>query len=170
MSDIHEGVTLGEGGTSKEPVVERALEHLVDIVNRLIRREIATAAALETAGERLDDGALARLAIELEASHRERIDSLSTLVTDLGGDPAESSNLRSLLDRARVRLRELRGDAGILEALSAIETELASEYRGELGAVGFTDDERQVLAIGLFAADRADRKLRAAAPQAPAVH
>ena len=161
MSDIHEGVTLGEGA-SGQPVVERALEHLVDIVNRVIRREIATAAALETAAEHLDDDALGQLAIELEAVHRDRIGALSALATDLGGEPAESSNLRSLVDRARVRLRELRGDTGIVEALLAIETELASEYRRELGTVGFTHDERQVLAIGLFAADRAVRKLRAA--------
>ncbi|HEU5056072.1 MAG TPA: hypothetical protein VFU21_06090, partial [Kofleriaceae bacterium] len=54
MSDIHEGVTLGEGVSGAEPITERALEHLSDVVNGLIRREIAAAAALETAADRLD--------------------------------------------------------------------------------------------------------------------
>ena len=46
MSDIHEGVTLGDGSPSKEPLVDRALEHLVEIVNRLVRREIGACVAL----------------------------------------------------------------------------------------------------------------------------
>lgn len=167
MTDIHEGVTLGEGGSAGEPLIDRALEHLVDVVNRLIRREIAAAAALATAAERLDEPERAQLVLALEAGHRERVEHLSTLAVDLGGDPAETSNLRSLLDRARVRLHELRGDAGILEALDAIEGELVEEYRDAIETVGFTDDERAVLALGLGEAIDAANRLRGDAP-APA--
>ncbi len=161
MSDIHEGVSLGEGGPTAEPLVERALEHLIDIVNHLIRREIAASAALTSAAEHLEARDLAQLALAIEARHRDRVASLSQLVVDLGGEPAESSNFRSLFDRARVRMRELSGDGGAMEALAAIESELAEQYRDAAHTVGFTDDERAVLAVGLAAADDAAGRLRA---------
>jgi hypothetical protein len=162
MSDIHEGVTLGEGA-SGQPVVERALDHLVHLVNRLIRREMATAAALDTAAEHLDAGEDADLARHLEGCHRDQIEHLGALASELGGEPAAGSNLRSLIDRARVRLRELRGDRGILDALAAIEDELCAEYREVIATVGFTDDERELLSVGLAAAADAVRRLRATA-------
>jgi uncharacterized protein (TIGR02284 family) len=165
MSNIHEGVTLGEGGPTAEPLVERALEHLIDIVNGLVRREIATAAALETAAERLDAADLAQLALALEAGHRDHIGALSSLVTDLGGEPAESSSLRSFIDRARVRLHELTGDDGILEALANIEVELTQAYHDAVATVGFTDDERAILLVALSAAEEAAGVLRGARPR-----
>jgi hypothetical protein len=81
-------------------------------------------------------------------------------VVDLGGEPAESSNLRSLLDRARVRLRELAGDDGAASALAAIEIDLIEQYRDAIAVVGFTDDERAILAVGLAAAEEAAGRLR----------
>ncbi|HEU5059936.1 MAG TPA: hypothetical protein VFU21_25570, partial [Kofleriaceae bacterium] len=99
----------------------------------------------------------------LEAIHRDQIEHLSALVLQLGGEAADSSNLRSLLDRARVRLRELRGDRGILDALASIEAELVEEYRDAVATVGFTDDERELLAVGLTTASDAMRRLRALA-------
>jgi hypothetical protein len=161
MSDIHEGVTLGEGAPSKEPLVERALEHLIDIVNHLIRREIAASAALTSAADHLVSRDLAQVALALEAGHRVHVAALSQLVTDLGGEPAESSNLRSLIDRARVRLRELAGDDGAMEALAAIEIELIEQYRDAIATVGFTDDERGILEAGRAAAEEAAGRLRA---------
>jgi uncharacterized protein (TIGR02284 family) len=162
MSDIHEGVTLGEGASSEEPLVERALEHLIDIVNHLIRREIAASAALTTAADHLDSHDLAQLALAIEAGHRDHIAALTRLVVDLGGEPSESSNLRSLLDRVRVRLRELAGDDGAVESLAAIEGELADQYRDAIDTVGFTDDERAIMAVGRSAAVEAVARLRAA--------
>jgi len=159
MSDIHEGVSLGEGGPTGEPLVERALEHLIDIVNHLIRREIAASAALTSAAEHLEARDLAQLALAMEARHRDRVASLSQLVVSLGGEPAESSNFRSLLDRTRVRLRELAGDDGAMEALATIESELADQYQDAIQTVGFTDDERAVLAVGLAAARDAAGRL-----------
>lgn len=163
MSDIHEGVTLGEGAPSEEPLVDRALEHLVDLVNRLLRREMAAAEAVETAEERLEAPDHALLARAIENGHRDRIDALSELVIQLGGEPAHRSSLRSLLDRTRVRLRERRGDGGVLEALASIEAELADEYRDDVATVGFTDDERAILDVGMTGADDAARRLRFAA-------
>lgn len=167
MSDIHEGVSLGEGGPTQEPLVERALEHLTDIVNHLIRREIAVSDALTSAADHLHSRDLAQLAIAIEAGHRDHILALSQLVVELGGQPAESSNLRSLVDRARVRLRELAGDHAALEVLGTLEGALAAQYRDALETVGFTDDERAFLAVGLGAAGDAAQRLRAAA-DAPA--
>jgi hypothetical protein len=161
MSDIHEGVSLGDGAPNKEPLVERALEHLIDIVNHLIGREIAASAALTSAAEHLESRDLAQIALALEAGHREHIAALSRLVVDLGGEPAESSNLRSLLDRARVRLRELAGDHGAMEALAAIEIELIEQYKAAIATVGFTDDERAILEAGRSAAEEATGRLRA---------
>lgn len=162
MSDIHEGVTLGEGA-SGQPIVERALDHLVHIVNRVLRREMATAAALETAAGHFDAADYADLVYLLANCHRDQIEHLTALAGELGGEPADSSNLRSLLDRARVRLRELRGDTGVLEVLASIEAELAVEYREAIATVGFTDDERELLSVGLDSAADAVRRLRALA-------
>ena len=159
MSDIHEGVTLGEGA-SGQPVVERALDHLVDIVNRVIRRELATAGALETAAGHLDGADYADLVSLLEGCHRDQIEHLTALASELGGEAADTSNLRSLIDRARVRLRELRGDTGVLGALASIESELAAEYQEAVATVGFTDDERELLTVGLATAHDAVRRLR----------
>ncbi len=162
MSDIHEGVTLGEGA-SGQPVVVRALGHQVDLVKSVIRREMATAAALETAAGHLDAADNADLASLLEGCHRDQIEHLTALVGELGGEPADKSNLRSLLDRARVRLREVRGDTGVLGALASIEAELAAEYREAVETVGFTDDERELLTVGQASVHDAVRRLRAVA-------
>jgi hypothetical protein len=160
MSDIHEGVTLGDGGPSGEPLVERALEHLVDIVNRLIRREIAAAAAAASAFERLVANDSATLAREIEAGHRDRVACLPALARALSGEPATGGNLRSLFDRARHRLRVKRGDPGILDSLVAIEEKLADEYRDAIRTVGFTDNERGILEVGLAYAENAAGRLR----------
>lgn len=162
MSDIHEGVTIAESSTTKEPLIERALEHLADVVNRLVRLEIAAADALAAAGERFTSPELAALASDAEMEHREHARSLSALVVDLGGEPAEAGALRSLLDRARVRLRQLQGDRGVLTALADIESDLVVRYDEAIAEVGFTDDERAVMGAGkISAADACDR-LRAA--------
>ena len=164
MSDIHEGVTLGDGGPSGEPLVERALEHLVDIVNRLIRREMAASAAAASAFERLSSNDSATLAREIEAGHRERVACLPALARALSGEPATSSNLRSFFDRARRRLRVKRGDPGILHSLAAIEEKLVDEYRDAIATVGFTDNERGILAVGLAYAESSVLRLRGVLP------
>jgi len=164
MSDIHEGVTLGEGAPSKEPLVQRALVHLVEVVNRLLRFEIAAADAVAGAAERVQAPDAQLLAHAIETAHRDRIDALSELVIQLGGDPVERSNLRSLLDRLRIRLRARRGEAGILAALATIESELARAYHASMEVVGFTDDERAIFGVGQTAAEAAAGRLRSAPP------
>ena len=168
MSDIHEGVTLGEGAPSEKPLVERAREHLADVVNRLLRYEIAAADGVAGVADRLEAPDAQLVAHAVETAHRDRIDGLSELVIRLGGDPAERSSLRSLVDRLRIRLRARRGEAGILDALAAIEAELAGAYREAMEVVGFTDDERAVLGVGQSAAEAATGRLRSALP--PALH
>ncbi len=168
MTDIHEGVPLGGGGTSQEPVVDRALEHLADIVNHLIRRETAAATAVGSARERLEGDDHAALLRAIEVAHGVRVETLARLVYALGGEPADRGGLRSLLDRARVLLAARHGDPGILEALAEIEGEIADQYRGNLEVVGFSDEERAVLAAGLTDADAASAALvRSAALSLP---
>lgn len=164
MRDIHEGVTLGDGGPTGEPLVERALENLVGIVNRLIRREIAAGGAAASAFERLVANDSATLAREIEAGHRDRVACLPALARALSGEPATSSNLRSLFDRARRRLFGKRGDPGILDSLVAIEERLADEYRDAIRTIGFTDTERGILAVGLAYAESSILRLRGVLP------
>ena len=164
MSDIHEGVTLGEGAPSKEPLVERALGHLIDVVNRLLRYEIAAAGAVEATAERLQAPDDQLLAHAISITHRDRIDALSELVVHFGSEPAERSSPRSLFDRLRIRLRARRGEAGVLAALGDIESELAGQYHDAMEVVGFTEDERAVLGAGQAAAQSAAGRLRSASP------
>jgi hypothetical protein len=145
-------------------VVERSNEHLVDIVNRLTRREMAAGAAAASAAERLRGDDQVVVAGDIEAGHRDRAACLPALARALSGEPSSSSNLRSLLDRARVRRREKRGDAGILQALAGIEDELAEQYRDAIMTVGFTDNERAILAVGLAYAESAVYRLRGVLP------
>jgi len=46
-----------------------------------------------------------------------------------------------------------------MEALATIESELADQYQDAIQTVGFTDDERAVLAVGLAAARDAAGRL-----------
>jgi hypothetical protein len=164
MSDTQDGATLGQGGPSGEPAIERAHDHLVDIVNRLIQREMAAGAAAASAAERLTEQHLVVLAGEIVAGHRDRVACLPALARALSGEPALGSKLRSLLDRARVRRRARRGDPGILQALAAIEDELAEQYRDAATTAGFTETERAILALGQAYAENAVYRLRGVLP------
>lgn len=162
MAEIHDGVSISDTSPTQEPLIERAKGELIKVLNELIELEGATAAALSTASERFERDDLALLARQMEAGHQSQVANLSRLVDDLGGEPADASRWHEMLDVARVRVRELQGDRGIVGALETNETKLRESIREAIEQVGFTDEERSIIAAGLAEVDDNTARLAAA--------
>jgi uncharacterized protein (TIGR02284 family) len=153
MAEIHEGVSISDTSPTQEPLFDRAIDELIGVVNDLIELEAATAAALATASEHFDRRDLSLLARQIEAGHQSQVANLTRVVLDLGGEPSDHSRWHELIDVARVRIREIQGDRGIAAALETNETKLRQHIREAVEHVGFTSEERSIIAAGLAAVD-----------------
>lgn len=145
MGGVQIGATL-PGGRSIYSRIDGDLAHLL---NHLLHLGYDLTGAYKTALARIEDPELRNRLRHLDESHEGYLRELSDCVINLGRTPTTSGDLHGLLERGRVILGDMTGEAGILKAMAANEEEMCSAYKNALSHPGVPIEVSAVLSRAL---------------------
>lgn len=127
-------------------------EELIDRLNSLIQLDIdaihAYCKAIDHITDREDDDVRGKLA-EFRDDHQGHVEKLSAIVSEKGGQPPNSPDLKGLLIEGFTALRSVTGTKGALEAMEGNE-KLTNKKYGETVDWDVPDNIKMVLKDNLL--------------------
>jgi len=120
-------------------------DQTIEILNELLRGELAAvetyAQAIEKFGRSPGHDFLQLLA----GDHEESVDQLSEFITDVGGEPAETSGLWGGFVKALAGSANLLGESPALKVLQEGEEHGIKEYQEALDDPDISDDSKDLI-------------------------
>lgn len=123
-------------------------EKLTDVgklVNALIELGLDAVETYETAIDRVDDIDDRERFEAMRAAHARQVVALQSLVSEHGDTPANSPDLRRMIDKGKVVIASLMGDRLVLFAMKNIEANLVDAYESALEHPMLPPDIRESL-------------------------
>jgi uncharacterized protein (TIGR02284 family) len=122
----------------------RTIKDVISLLNRLIVLDHDTIEACKAAMDRFARSDDRTHLGSILADHRRHAEELSSVVRNLGGDPASLGDLRQVLTRGKV-VGALAGERAVLEAVRSNEAEAVSAYADAVSQRGIPVDVMSVL-------------------------
>ena len=117
----------------------------VELLNALLALEHDTLPAYDSALSHLDETRDRRQIEAFMATHRRHVSELSRLVLDRGGQPVESGDFRSLLEKGKVALGALAGEQAVLVAMKSSADDLITAFQRAITEPSLDDRAKAVI-------------------------
>lgn len=118
---------------------------VISKLNDLIELDYDAIAAYEEAVNRLDNIQYAEALTAFKNDHQRHVSVLSKIVLNLGGEPANSGDVKKVLTQGKVVLADIRGDKGILKAMHSNEKQTNKAYSDALQEFSGSSDIQFVI-------------------------
>jgi uncharacterized protein (DUF362 family) len=122
-----------------DPVVVAVLARLVEVEQGARQTCLAAAAAVT-------EPTLARTIGEACETHKERVEALGQLITELGGSPPRLDEARDLISNGPAAIEKASSDEGIVGILRAMRLEVAELYAETARAPELDEAQRKAIA------------------------
>ncbi|MBW3567338.1 MAG: PA2169 family four-helix-bundle protein [Proteobacteria bacterium] len=100
----------------------------LEMLQDLIKLDLAAAEAYDAAIERLDDASYRQQLGEFMRDHQRHVAELSPIVRQMGGEVPDSGGAKELLTEGKVAMSSLMGDDAILKAMKTNEDDTNTAY------------------------------------------
>lgn len=121
-------------------------DEAVQLLEHLVALDYDAIEAYQAALEHVDDDSLRGALEDFKRDHERHIAELRPVVAGMGGEAPDSRDFQGMLNKGKVTLAELAGDAAVLKAVHSSAEKAHEAYAHAAGQPELPDEVHEILA------------------------
>jgi uncharacterized protein (TIGR02284 family) len=121
-------------------------QQAVEMLEKLVALDYDAIETYESALDHIDDETLRDALGDFKRDHERHIAELGPVVTAMGGTPPDSSDFHGVINKSKIALADLAGDAAVLNAVHTSAEQTHEAYAKAAAQPELPDEVHEILA------------------------